>query len=88
MAITESLLQNDLYKFSMHQVMLHKFPGAYGKYRFKNRNDINLLPYKDKIHAEITHLCSLRFERHELDYLRTIPFLTEDYIRRIKNGFR
>lgn len=81
MAIIHSLLQLDMYKLTMLQVFLHKFPGAFARYRFKLRNKgINLLKYKDKIQAEINHLCTLKFESHELDYLRKIPHFTEDFI--------
>jgi nicotinate phosphoribosyltransferase len=36
--IIESLLDTDLYKFTMMQVVLHHFPGAQVEYRFKCRN--------------------------------------------------
>lgn len=34
----------------------------------------------DEINEEITNLCSLQFDRHELNYLRTIRYLKLDYI--------
>jgi nicotinate phosphoribosyltransferase len=36
--IITSLLDTDLYKFTMMQVVLHQFPGAEVEYRFKCRN--------------------------------------------------
>ena len=36
--IINSLLDTDLYKFTMMQVVLHQFPGAQVEYRFKCRN--------------------------------------------------
>ena len=36
--IITSLLDTDLYKFTMMQVVLHQFPGAQVEYRFKCRN--------------------------------------------------
>ena len=36
--IISSLLDTDLYKFTMMQVVLHQFPGAQVEYRFKCRN--------------------------------------------------
>ena len=33
-----SLLDTDLYKFTMLQVVLHHFPGAHGEYEFRCRN--------------------------------------------------
>ena len=35
--IIQSLLDTDLYKFTMMQVVLHHFPGAQVEYRFKCR---------------------------------------------------
>ena len=35
--IIQSLLDTDLYKFTMMQVVLHHFPAAQAEYRFDNR---------------------------------------------------
>ena len=44
--IIQSLLDTDLYKFTMMQVVLHHFPGAQVEYRFKCRSDgADLTPY-------------------------------------------
>lgn len=44
--IITSLLDTDLYKFTMMQVVLHQFPGAQLQYRFKCRNPgVQLAPY-------------------------------------------
>ena len=67
--IIRSLLDTDLYKFTMMQVVLHHFPGAQVEYRFKCRNPgIDLTPYVDEIRDEIRGLCSLRFAPDELTY--------------------
>ncbi|MEI7969822.1 MAG: nicotinate phosphoribosyltransferase [Betaproteobacteria bacterium] len=79
--ILDSLLDTDLYKFSMMQVVLHQFPGAQVEYRFKCRSrGVNLAPHVAEIRDEVRHLCSLRFRRDELDYLRGLRFLKSDYI--------
>ena len=79
--IIQSLLDTDLYKFSMMQVVLHHFPGAMVEYRFKCRTpDVNLGPHAAEIRHQIRHLCSLRFQRDELDYLRTLRFLKGDFV--------
>jgi nicotinate phosphoribosyltransferase len=79
--IIESLLDTDLYKFSMMQVVLHQFPAAQVEYRFKCRTPgADLRPYLDEIRAEVHHLCQLRFSDDELDYLRGLRFLTSDFI--------
>jgi nicotinate phosphoribosyltransferase len=79
--IIESLLDTDLYKFTMMQVVLHHFPEAQVEYRFKCRTSgVDLTPYIDEIEREIGGLCSLRFSRRELDYLRRWRFLKSDFV--------
>src|ERR1700756_3683314 len=79
--IVSSLLDTDLYKFSMMQVVLHQYPAAQVEYRFKCRNpSVNLVPYIDEIRAELNALCSLRFTEQELDYLRSWRFIKSDFI--------
>ncbi len=47
--IITSLLDTDLYKFTMMQVVLHHFPGASVEYRFNCRNPgIDLVPHIER----------------------------------------
>jgi nicotinate phosphoribosyltransferase len=79
--IIESLLDTDLYKFTMMQVVLHHFPGAQVEYRFKCRNaDVPLAPYVREIEREVRQLCRLTFTGRELDYLRSWRFFKSDFI--------
>ena len=79
--IIASLLDTDLYKFTMMQVVLHHFPGAQVEYRFKCRNaNVELTPYIAEIRQEIAALCTLRFTRRELDYLRSWRFFKSDFV--------
>jgi nicotinate phosphoribosyltransferase len=79
--IVSSLLDTDLYKFSMMQVVLHQYPGAHAEYRFKCRNPgVNLVPYIDEIREELHALCSLRFTEDELSYLRQWRFIKSDFV--------
>jgi nicotinate phosphoribosyltransferase len=80
--IVVSLLDSDLYKFSMNQVMFHKHTNLNGTYLFKCRNEgVEFTPEMvEEINAQIDHLCTLKFTDEELDYLNTIPFLKSDYI--------
>ncbi len=78
--ILSSLLDTDLYKFTMMQVVLHQFPGAQVEYRFKCRNAIPLAPYVNEIREEIRHLCTLRFQDDELAYLRSMRFIKSDFV--------
>ena len=83
--IITSLLDTDLYKFTMMQVVLHQFPGAEVEYRFKCRNAGtagigDLAPYVNEIREEIRGLCSLRFQDAELAYLKAMRFIKSDFI--------
>jgi len=79
--IIDSLLDTDLYKFSMMQVVLHQYPAAQVEYRFKCRTPgIDLVPHIDEIRTEMRALCQLRFTPDELDYLRTWRFIKSDFV--------
>ena len=79
--IIESLLDTDLYKFSMMQVVLHHYPAAQVEYRFKCRNPgIDLAPHIEEIRAELEALCTLRFTEDELDYVRRMRFIKSDFV--------
>jgi len=79
--IIESLLDTDLYKFTMMQSVLHQFPGAKVTYRFKCRTPgVDLSPLAGQIRSELEHLCSLRCTDEELDYLGRLRFLKSDFI--------
>ena len=79
--IITSLLDTDLYKFTMMQVVLHHFPAAQVQYRFKCRNPgVNLAPLVAEIQHEIRGLCSLSFTEAELGYLRSLRFIKSDFV--------
>ena len=88
--IITSLLDTDLYKFTMMQVVLHQFPGAQVEYRFKCRNaDVDpatgqatraLAPLVNEIRDEIRSLCSLHFHDAELAYLQSLRFIKSDFV--------
>ena len=79
--IIQSLLDTDLYKFTMMQVVLHHFPGAQVEYRFKCRSEgADLKPYVDEIRDEVRALCGVRFRKEELDYLRSWRFMKSDFV--------
>jgi len=79
--IIKSLIDNDLYKFSMAQAVLHQYPGALVEYSFKCRNkeQFSKKMFKE-ILKEIDHLCALKLTPEELSYLGTIRFLKKDFI--------
>jgi nicotinate phosphoribosyltransferase len=79
--IIQSLLDTDLYKFTMMQVVLHHFPGAQVEYKFKCRTEgVDLQPDLPALEREIAKLCSLRFRDDELAYLRGLRFMKSDFV--------
>ena len=80
--IVISLLDTDLYKFNMDQVIFHKHTDLCGQYYFKCRNKdvVFTKEMADEIKAQTDHLCTLRFTDDELDYLRSIRFIKNDYV--------
>ena len=77
-----SLLDTDLYKFNMDQVIFHKHTDLCGEYYFKCRNQGVTFSEEivSEIREQIDHLCTLRFTKEELDYLRSIRFIKADYV--------
>jgi nicotinate phosphoribosyltransferase len=79
--IVRSLLDTDLYKFTMMQVVLHHFPGAQVEYRFKCRTEgVDLAPCVEEIAREVADLCRLRLRDEELAYLRGLRFMKSDFV--------
>ena len=88
--IITSLLDTDLYKFTMMQAVLHQFPGAQVEYKFKCRNpgiDLAsgqasraLAPFVSEIRDEIRSLCNLHFQDAELTYLHSLRFIKSDFV--------
>ncbi len=80
--IVDSLLDTDLYKFNMDQVIFHKHTDLSGEYYFRCRNEgVRFTPEMlEEINDQIDHLCGLTFRKEELDYLRSIRFIKSDYV--------
>lgn len=80
--IIVSLLDTDLYKFNMNQVIFHKHTNLCGEYYFKCRTkDVYFTDEMiEEINAQVDHLCTLSFKKNELDYLKSIRFIKNDYV--------
>jgi nicotinate phosphoribosyltransferase len=84
--IIQSLLDTDLYKFTMQQVVWSRFPRTHAEYAFKCRNtDVDLRPYADEIRDEIDQLCRLTLTQDELAYLKSIRFIKPGYVDSLRN---
>jgi nicotinate phosphoribosyltransferase len=80
--VISSLLETDLYKFTMWQAMLHRHPQTQAEYSFWCRNEpayplAELLP---DLNHELDQLCSLSFGTDELSYLSGLRFIKSDFI--------
>ena len=80
--IIHSLLETDLYKFTMWQAMLHRHPATQAEYVFvcRNARDFPLTHLIPEIREQLDHLCTLRFARDELEYLRALRFIKPDFV--------
>ena len=80
--IIQSLLDTDLYKFTMWQAMLHRHPQTQAEYSFvcRNRPGYPLTALLAEVNAQLDHLCRLRFLPDELRYLRGLRFIKSDFV--------
>ena len=80
--IVTSLLENDLYKFSMGQAIYHQFSDYKTTWSFKCRNkDVHFTKEMVKeIREQIKAYCELRFTEDELNYLDGIKWIKGSYI--------
>src|SRR4051794_17702022 len=65
--VITSLLDTDLYKFTMWQTMLHRHPQTQAEYSFvcRNRSAYPLSELLSDVDVQLDHLCSLRFGADE-----------------------
>lgn len=84
--VITSLLETDLYKFSMGQAIYHQFPSYKTCWTFKCRNkDVKFsFAIVEEIKEQIKNYCNLKFTEDELNYLRQIEWLHEDYIEHLR----
>lgn len=83
--IITSLLDTDLYKFTMQQCALRQFSDIWVKYIFKSRR---VLEWSKEMHDEfcyhVHNFCTLTFSADELDYIASLRFIKRDYIEFLK----
>lgn len=80
--IITSLLETDMYKFSMGQAIYHQFSDYKTTWTFKCRNtDVFFTPQMvEEIRNQIRSYCSLRFQEDELAYLNSITWIKGSYV--------
>lgn len=93
MPIIRSLLDIDFYKFTMGQLVFHKYADVPVRYAFKNRTASVRLPDfvgEEDLRRELDHVRTLCFNNSELHYLRGTNeygdrMFAEDYLEFLKN---
>ena len=80
--IINSLLETDLYKFSMGQAIYHQFPSYTTTWTFKCRNeDVHFTDEMvEEIKNQIALYCKLQFTEEELEYLGKITWFQRSYV--------
>jgi nicotinate phosphoribosyltransferase len=80
--IIQSLLETDLYKLTMWQIMLHRHPETHAVYSFlcRNKTAYPLSCLQSEVEEQIEYLCNLRFTQDELAYLGQLRFIKSDFI--------
>lgn len=81
-AVITSLLDTDLYKFTMWQTMLHRHPQTQAEYAFvcRNRSGYPLAELLADVNEQLDHLCTLGFADDELAYLGSLRFIKSDFV--------
>lgn len=80
--IVTSLLETDMYKFSMGQAIYHQFSDYKTTWTFKCRNkDVKFTEEMvEEIREQIKAYCGLRFKEDELQYLEGIKWIKDSYV--------
>jgi nicotinate phosphoribosyltransferase len=81
-AVIQSLLETDLYKFTMWQAMLHRHPQTQAEYTFvcRNASAFPLAELAGEVGRELDRLCALRFQPDELAYLGGLRYIKSDFV--------
>jgi len=80
--IITSLLETDMYKFSMGQAIYHQFSDYKTTWTFKCRNKevYFTIEMVEEIKEQIKKYCELKFTEDELDYLNNIKWIKGSYV--------
>ena len=84
--IINSLLETDLYKFNMNDVICRKFNDYMTRWTFKCRNkDVKFTPEMiAEIRKQVDHYCTLRFTKDDIDWLgKNLPWLSKGYLNHL-----
>lgn len=83
--IINSLLDTDLYKYTMMQCVFHRYNRVEVEYEWVLRTPHKKLgALKDELANQIDSYCNLRFTHDELEYLSRLGFFKQDFVAFLK----
>lgn len=81
-----SILDTDLYKLTIQQMILEKFPNAFATYEFKSRRSTPVNKnFLDLFTKKLVQMDSLRCSDDEIEYLRSLNLFSPAYLQYLKN---
>lgn len=86
--VLHSILDNDLYKFTMQQYVLYKHPQTKVRYTFNNRNpnDLFTSEFLEKLQQSVAAMQHLQLTGSEAAWLTSAcPYFSEEYIEYLRN---
>jgi nicotinate phosphoribosyltransferase len=84
--IIKSILDTDLYKLTMQQAVLEKYPDINVSYRFTNRGDHRFSAmFVSRLKDQIQKLSNLKLTDQEYEWLKNLRFISPAYLEYLKN---
>lgn len=83
--IIQSLLDTDLYKYTMQQSMVSRYPNAQARMVFRCRGDEPLQVSAAELREQIDALGELSLSQQELGWLGQLPFIKKSFIDYLKD---
>lgn len=81
-----SIIDTDLYKFSMSNAYFQLYPNAEGTFKFNDRNnEVYDEKFLELLQSEFTRLCQIKMTTEEYMYVSQIRFLSTNYTEWLKN---
>ncbi len=78
--IIQTLLDTDLYKYTMQQSMVHRYGDARARMEFHCRDEKPLAVSKKQLQKQCEFLAELRLDANELEWLASLPYITDDFV--------
>lgn len=78
--IIQSLLDTDLYKFTMQQSMFRRYRDVHARMAFRCRGEEPLQVSVDELREQCVALGGLRFSADELSWLASLPFIRPEFV--------